>query len=170
LKWPLGDTTTNSHGGDAHDCCFHRSDAAQHALLTLTALVARIVSPTAASGGLFAPAPAAELGFDSSASVLAVFAPYVKHHAALITAVREELVSVLTLMLEWIAADYSHVQNARFVHELLVCLINASAAQSEAEALTSAELILTHAKHLIYQAHGECVCLFVAAAKHLVRK
>jgi hypothetical protein len=170
LKWPLGDATTSSHGGDAHDCCFHRSDAAQHALLTLTALVARIVSPTAASGGLFAPAPAAELGFDSSASVLAVLESYVKHHAALITAMRAELVSVLTLMLEWITADYSHVQSARFVHDLLVCLVHASGSQGEAEALNSAELILTHARHLIYQAHGECVCSFIAAAKYLAWK
>lgn len=136
---------------------YHRSDAAQHALVSLTALVSRLLSPTPGVGGLFAPAPAAEKGFDTAPAVLVVLAPYVKHHRTLATGLRAELASVLSALLEWVTADFSRVQNARFVHELLVCLITSHVPQTEGDALASAELMLMHARNLIYHARGELV-------------
>lgn len=144
---------------------YQRSDAAQHALVSLLALVGRVISPSPAAGGLFATPTATGdmVEYTTSTAVLSALAPYTQSHRATISAVRTELWALLAHHLEWITADFSRVQNAHFVQELLVCVIDSHSAQNEMDALASAELILTHARHLLYQAHGELcfpsVCL-----------
>jgi hypothetical protein len=91
----------------------------------------------------------------SAQDVITAFASFAASHLPAVQAIRRELVCTLHALLEWVTTDFSKVQNARFVQELLVCLITVQVASTEGDALGSAELILMHVRNLMYHPHGK---------------
>jgi hypothetical protein len=167
FKWPLGDAAASSAAAPATG--FQRYDTAQHALTSLLQLVAKLITPTADVGLFSTPASpstgssavisakASGNGTDLSSKhdVITAFASFAAPHLPAVQSVRRELVSTLHLLLEWVTTDFSKVQNARYVQDLLVCLITVQVVPTEGDALGSAELILMHVRNLVYHPNGE---------------